>query len=79
MLLVRQGVSIGVPVLVTSMLRYRKEGGWKQSPTSRRLLQQKSFTRFEVNRVENELLLKVLQHELIPAGTSLSFEIKALH
>ncbi|AIC17194.1 hypothetical protein [Nitrososphaera viennensis] len=78
MLLVRQGVSLGVPVLATSMLRFRKEGGWKQSPASRRLLQKKSASRLQVNRVENEIIVQVLEHEKIPEGTSLSFEITAL-
>lgn len=78
MLLVRQGVSLGVPVLVTSMLRFRKEGGWKQSPASRRLLQKKSATRLQVERVENEIVVQVLGHEKVPTGTSLSFEITAL-
>ncbi|MEO9363031.1 MAG: hypothetical protein ABI348_03935, partial [Nitrososphaera sp.] len=78
MLLVRQGVSLGVPVLATSMLRFRKEGGWKQSPASRRLLQKKSATRLQVERVENEIIVQVLEHEKVPAGTSLSFEITAL-
>jgi hypothetical protein len=78
MLLVRQGVSLGVPVLVTSMLRFRKEGGWKQSPASRRLLQKKSATRLQVERVQNEIVVQVLGHEKVPTGTSLSFEITAL-
>lgn len=73
MLLVRQGVSHGVPVLATSMLRFRKEGGWKQSPASRRLLQKKSASRFEVERAGDEIVVKVLEHEKVPAGTSLSF------
>jgi RecA/RadA recombinase len=75
MLLVRQGVTLGVPVLATSMLRFRKEGGWKQSPASRRLLQKKSATRLQVERVENEIIVQVLEHEKVPAGTSLSFGI----
>ncbi len=83
MLLVRQGVTLGIPVLATSMLRFRKEGGWKQSPASRRLLQKKSAFRFEVERVENELVVRVLEHENVPVGTSLSFDtfdiITALH
>lgn len=72
MLLVRQGVSLGVPVLATSMLRFRKEGGWKQSPASRRLLQKKSASRFEVERAGDEIVVKVLEHDKVPAGTSLS-------
>jgi hypothetical protein len=78
MLLVRQGVSFGVPVLATSMLRFRNEGGWKQSPTSRRLLQKKSASRFEVSRAEDEVILTVLNHDVIPAGTSFSFGSIAL-
>lgn len=69
MLLIRHGVSEGIPMLVTSMLRYRKEGGWKQSPASRRLLQQKSAARMSVERVGDDIVLRVLEHESIPAGT----------
>ncbi len=77
MLLVRQGVSLGVPVLVTSMLRFRKEGGWKQSPASRRLLQKKSAVRMEAGRAGDAITLKVLAHESIPEGTEI--EITVLH
>lgn len=76
MLLVRQGVSLGVPVLVTSMLRFRKEGGWKQSPASRRLLQKKSAVRMEAGRTGDAVTLKVLAHESVPEGTET--EITAL-
>nr|MDQ4050482.1 hypothetical protein [Thermoproteota archaeon] len=48
MLLVRRGVDVNVPVLATSMLRYRKEGRWVQSPASRRLLQSKSAVKLSV-------------------------------
>jgi hypothetical protein len=71
MLLVRQGVSLGVPVLATSMLRFRKEGGWKQSPASRRLLQKKSAARMEAERTGDAVTLKVLFHESIPEGTEI--------
>lgn len=76
MLLVRQGVSLGVPVLATSMLRFRKEGGWKQSPASRRLLQTKSAVRMEAGRAGDSVTLKVLAHESIPEGTEI--EVTAL-
>ncbi len=76
MLLVRQGVSLGVPVLATSMLRFRKEGGWKQSPASRRLLQTKSAVRMEAGRAGDAATLKVLAHESVPEGTEI--EITAL-
>lgn len=78
MLLVRHGVSSGVPVLATSMLRYRKEGGWKQSPASRRLLLQKSATRTSVALVGNDIVLRVLAHETVPKGTVISYPVKAL-
>jgi hypothetical protein len=77
MLLVRHGVDVGVPVLVTSMLRYKKDGGWVHSPASRRLLQRKSVVKLSVewhrsknnnNNSESDLELKIVQHESIEAG-----------
>ena len=73
MLLVRQGSSSGVPVVATSMLRFRRQGGWKQSPASRRLLQQKSATRISVNVVSDQVIARVMAHESIPEGTVLSY------
>ena len=70
MLLVRQGVTHGVPVLATSMLRFRKEGGWKQSPAGRRLLQKKSACRMQVERADDKIVLKVLEHDVLQAGAS---------
>jgi len=71
MLLVRRGVDLNVPLLVTSMLRYRKDGGgWVQSPASRRLLQRKSVVKLSVEWREcRDLALKVVEHESIEAGT----------
>jgi hypothetical protein len=68
MLLVRRGVDVNVPVLVTSMLRYRKDGGWVQSPASRRLLQHKSVVKLSVEWHESDLALKIVKHESIEAG-----------
>ena len=68
MLLVRRGVDVNVPVLATSMLRYRKEGGWVQSPASRRLLQHKSAVKLSVDWHKSDLALKIVQHESIEAG-----------
>ncbi|MEO9296334.1 MAG: hypothetical protein ABI347_12145 [Nitrososphaera sp.] len=73
MLLVRQGASSGVPVVATSMLRYRRQGGWKQSPASRRLLQQKSATKVSVDLVADQVVARVMAHESIPEGTVLSY------
>lgn len=70
MLLVRQGVTHGVPVLATSMLRFRKEGGWKQSPASRRLLQKKSACKMQVEADGESIVLKVLEHDAIKPGSS---------
>lgn len=73
MLLVRQGSSSGVPVVATSMLRFRRQGGWKQSPASRRLLQQKSATRVSVDLVSDQIVARVMAHESIQEGTVLSY------
>ena len=62
---------LNVPVLATSMLRYRKDGGWVQSPASRRLLQRKSVVKLSVEWRESDLALKVVEHESIEAGTDI--------
>jgi hypothetical protein len=74
MLLVRRGMDENIPVLATSMLRYRKDGGWVQSPASRRLLQRKSVARLSVERVQGDLALTVVEHESIPAGTQIVYK-----
>ena len=74
MLLVRRGMDENIPVLATSMLRYRKDGGWVQSPASRRLLQRKSAARLSVERVESDLAVTVVEHESIPAGTQIVYK-----
>jgi hypothetical protein len=82
MLLVRRGVDERIPVLATSMLRYRKDGGWVQSPASRRLLQYKSAARMSVDRSESEIAITVVEHESIPAGTRIAYKdslIRAKH
>ena len=68
MLLVRRGVDVNVPVLATSMLRYRKERGWVQSPASRRLLQHKSAVKLSVDWHKSDLLLKIVHHESMEMG-----------
>ena len=74
MLLVRRGVDEKIPVLATSMLRYRKEGGWVQSPASRRLLQRKSAVRLSVDLIESDLVVTIVEHESIPAGTQVVYK-----
>jgi hypothetical protein len=74
MLLVRRGVDQNIPVLATSMLRYRKDGGWVQSPASRRLLQRKSSAKLSVERIEGDLAVTIVGPELIPAGTQVVYK-----
>jgi len=74
MLLVRRGVDQNIPVLATSMLRYRKDGGWVQSPASRRLLKHKSAARLSVERSEADLAVTIIEHESIPAGTQIVYK-----
>jgi hypothetical protein len=74
MLLVRRGVDENIPVLATSMLRYRKDGIWVQSPASRRLLQRKSAARLSVERIESDLAVTVVEHESVPAGTQVVYK-----
>jgi hypothetical protein len=74
MLLVRRGVDENIPVLVTSMLRYRKDGSWVESPASRRFLHQKSAAKLSVERTESSIEIAVVQHESIPAGTQFAYK-----
>jgi hypothetical protein len=68
MLMVKRGSESGVPVLATSMLRYRQSGGWVQSPASRRLLQNKSAVRMKIDLRGGELVLTILFHDSLPSG-----------
>ena len=74
MLLVRRGVDEKVPVLATSMLRYRKDGGWVQSPASKRLLQRKSAARLSIERTGSDLAVTIVGHDSIPAGTQVIYK-----
>jgi hypothetical protein len=68
MLLVKHGVSLGVPVLVTSMVRYRKvsEDLWVKSPACRRLLHQKSVVRLSVEiSEESNLSVNIIKHPFL--------------
>lgn len=79
MLLVRRGSEAGVPVLATSMLRYRQSRGWVQSPASRRLLQNKSAVRMKVEtRLPGGLALTVIEHNEMPAGSELLLSESAI-
>lgn len=74
MLLVRRGFDENIPVLATSMLRYRKEGHWVQSPASRRLLKHKSAATFSVERSDNDLAVTIVEHDSIQAGAQLIYK-----
>lgn len=72
MLLVKHGVYHNIPVLVTSMIRYKKvaEGSWTKSPACRRLLNQKSVVRLSVEMSnEKDLSVNVMKHPLIGQQT----------
>jgi hypothetical protein len=70
MILVRYGAYLGVPVLVTSMYRYKKGKEWVQSPASKRLLQKKSIVSLDVEMLgEKDLFVKVIRHPRLNAET----------
>lgn len=72
MLLVKHGVYHNIPVIVTSMVRYKKvaEGLWTKSPACRRLLNQKNVVRLSVEMSnEKDLSVNVMKHPLISQQT----------
>jgi hypothetical protein len=65
MLLVKHGLTMKIPVLVTSMVRYKKvsEGLWVKAPACRRLLHQKSIVKMSVEMSsENDISVNLLRH-----------------
>ena len=74
MLLLKHGVYLNIPVLVTSMVRYKKvsEGLWVKSPACRRLLNQKSVVRLSVEmNAEKDLSVNIMKHPSIAQQTIL--------
>lgn len=80
MMLVRLGIDFGIPVLATSMLRFRKERGWIRSPGARRLINRSSMTVLNARRlakepeaagepVQEEVQVEIERHPSIPQGT----------
>jgi hypothetical protein len=72
MLLVKHGVYFDIPILVTSMVRYKKvsEGLWVKSPTCRRLLHQKSVVRLSVEMSgDKDLSVNIMKHPTIAQQT----------
>jgi hypothetical protein len=65
MLLVKHALTMKIPVLVTSMVRYKKvsEGLWVKAPACRRLLHQKSLVKLSVvMSTENDISVNLLRH-----------------
>jgi hypothetical protein len=72
MLLVQHGIYYKIPVLVTSMVRYKKvsEDIWVKAPACRRLLNQKSVVRLSVEMLnDNDLSVKIMKHPSIEQQT----------
>ena len=68
MLLLKHGTYLNVPILATSMIRYKKYTEWIQSPASKRLLHLKSIVRLNVEMInEDDLSLEIIAH---PTRTS---------
>ena len=70
MLLLKYGKSLNIPILVTSMIRYKKDNRWVQSPASRRLLQKKSIVKLNVSLInERDLSVQIITHPLLNSKT----------
>jgi hypothetical protein len=70
MLLVKHGVTLQVPILATSMIRYKKSKDWIQSPSSNRLLRGKSVVKLYAEMLnENDLSVHIISHPARPQGT----------
>lgn len=72
MLLVKHGIYYDIPVLVTSMVRYKKVSGdmWIKSHACRRLLSQKSIVRLSIEMLnENDLAVNIMKHPSIVQQT----------
>jgi hypothetical protein len=72
MLLVQHGIYYKIPVLVTSMVRYKKvsEDLWVKAPACRRLLNQKSVVRLSVEMLnDNDLSLNIMKHPSLEQQT----------
>jgi hypothetical protein len=72
MLLVQHGIYYKVPVLVTSMVRYKKvsEDLWVKAPACSRLLNQKSLVRLSVEMLnDNDLSVNIMKHPSLEQQT----------
>lgn len=69
MLLVKHGLPLDVPILVTSMIRYKKTKDWIQSPSSNRLLRAKSTVKLHVEMTnEYDISVRIITHPVKPPG-----------
>jgi hypothetical protein len=70
MLLLKYGKYLNIPILVTSMIRYKKDNKWVQSPASKRLLQKKSVVKLNVSIInERDLSVQIITHPLLNSKT----------
>jgi hypothetical protein len=72
MLLVQHGLFYKIPVLVTSMVRYKRVSAdlRVKAPACRRLLNQKSLVRLSVEMInDNDLAVKIMKHPAIVQQT----------
>ena len=70
MLLLKHGKYLNIPILVTSMIRYKKDNKWVQSPASKRLLQKKSIVMLNVSIInERDLSVQIITHPLLNSKT----------
>jgi hypothetical protein len=72
MLLVQHGIYYKIPVLVTSMVRYKKvsEDLWVKAPACRRLLNQKSRVRLSVEMLnDSDLSVNIMKHPSLEQQT----------
>src|ERR687891_596422 len=72
MLLAQHGLYYKIPVLVTSMVRYKKvsEDLWVKAPACRRLLNQKSVVRLSVEMLnDNDLSVNIMKHPSLEQQT----------
>jgi hypothetical protein len=70
MLLLKHGKYLNIPILVTSMIRYKKDNKWVQSPASKRLLQKKSIVKLNVSIINgNDLSVQIITHPLLNSKT----------
>jgi hypothetical protein len=70
MLLLKHGKYLNIPILVTSMIRYKKDNKWVQSPASKRLLQKKSIVKLNVSIINGrDLSVQIITHPLLNSKT----------